>query len=131
LRVMSTLGSWFASPPVHAHPPVHPHQLLKAARRKVRRRLAGATDAHEVHQARKAAKRLRYAADLLEPHDKTARRTAKRAKGVQTRLGEHQDLVVAAAFLRRQSAGPVRSAFTYGLLVARVEQQAATIRRRL
>ena len=47
-------------------------------------------------------------------------------------LGDHQDLVVAADFLRRTGAQngvrPGHNGFTYGLLMARVEEQAARIR---
>ena len=47
-------------------------------------------------------------------------------------LGEHQDLVVAADFLRRAGARngirPGHNGFTYGVLTARLEEQAARIR---
>ena len=56
-----------------------------------------------------------------------AGKIAKAAKKQQTVLGDHQDLVVAADFLRRQGAQTGGRAghngFTYGLLMARVEEQ--------
>ena len=83
----------------------------------------------------RATKRLRYAGELLTPHVPQAEKIAKKAKKMQTVLGEHQDLVVAADFLRRTGARngvrPGHNGYTYGLLTARVEQEAAKIRTRL
>ncbi|MFD6984127.1 CHAD domain-containing protein, partial [Streptomyces sp. NPDC059956] len=54
-----------------------------------------------LHEARKAAKRTRYAAEAATPAlGKTARRLAKAVKAVQTLLGDHQDAVVARDALR-------------------------------
>ena len=90
---------------------------------------------HQLHQARKSVKRLRYAGELLDDLVPKAGKIAKAAKKQQTVLGDHQDLVVAADFLRRQGAQAGGRAghngFTYGLLMARVEEQAARIRARL
>jgi CHAD domain-containing protein len=102
---------------------------LRKARRRVRRRLARATDAHGLHQARKAAKRLRYAGDLLEPAWPKAGRVADEAKELQTALGDHQDLAVASDFVRALAeSGRVENAFTYGVLAERFDQAAAEIR---
>jgi CHAD domain-containing protein len=50
---------------------------------------------------------------------KPARRFAERAAALQDELGEHQDSVVAAAWLRDQAAGTsARVAFTAGELGA-------------
>ena len=98
----------------------------------VRRRLTGATDAQGLHPARKAAKRLRYAGDLLEPALPAADGIAEEAKELQTTLGEHQDYAVAAEFARKLAeSGRVESAFTYGVLADRFQQRAAEIRSRL
>ena len=90
---------------------------------------------HQLHAARKSAKRLRYAAELLTDVVPRAAKIVKAAKKEQTVLGDHQDLMVAAEFLRQQGgqAGtrPGHNGFTYGLLMARVEEQAALIRARL
>ena len=61
-------------------------------------------DVERLHRARKAAKRLRYAAELVEPADDRMKRVARDAKELQTLLGEHQDGVVAANFLATISA---------------------------
>ena len=72
------------------------------------------------HEARKAAKRLRYAAEAAAPAlGKPADRLVKRVKRVQELLGDHQDAVVARPVLRE--IGMVahlegENGFTYGLL---------------
>jgi CHAD domain-containing protein len=54
-----------------------------------------------LHELRKKAKRLRYAADAAKPVlRRPAKRLAKRAKRVQETLGGRQDAVVAAGRLR-------------------------------
>ncbi|MFC9331489.1 CHAD domain-containing protein [Kitasatospora sp. NPDC057015] len=59
-----------------------------------------------LHEARKAAKRARYAAETAEPvAGRPARRYADRMKAVQELLGEHQDAVVAAAALHGLATG--------------------------
>jgi CHAD domain-containing protein len=83
--------------------------------------------AHDVglHEVRKAAKRLRYAAEAAEPvAGKKAARIAKRAHKVQKLLGLHQDSVVARAQLADLGGRAFRSGdsgFTYGRLHAREE----------
>jgi CHAD domain-containing protein len=79
------------------------------------------------HEVRKAAKRARYAAQAVLPViGKPAKRYARAAAAAQEVLGEHQDVVVLRAMLitladRAQLAG--ESAFSYGRLHARLEQQ--------
>jgi CHAD domain-containing protein len=54
-----------------------------------------------LHQVRIRAKRARYAAEVVEPaFGKSARNFAKAVTNVQDVLGEHQDSVVAGAWLR-------------------------------
>lgn len=54
-----------------------------------------------LHSVRKAAKRARYAAELVAPVvGKDATRSAKRFKAVQSLLGDHQDAVQTRRFLR-------------------------------
>ena len=130
--IMATLTGWLVEMPIQKtdlKPPV----VIKKAQRKSDKRLAGAAeDPEQLHRARKAAKRLRYAGELLIGQLPQAQRIAKKAKKVQTVLGDHQDLVVAADFLRRAGArSGVReghNGYTYGVLTARVEEQAAKIR---
>lgn len=75
-----------------------------------------------LHRIRKKAKRLRYTAAATG-----ARRVAKRAKHIQTLLGDHQDSVVSRAHLAEE-AGAAHAAgedaFTYGLLFAREDDLA-------
>ncbi|MFF3504555.1 CHAD domain-containing protein [Streptomyces sp. NPDC003247] len=86
-----------------------------------------------LHDARKGAKRLRYAAEAARPAlGKPARRMAKRAKAVQKALGDHHDSVVARDTLRRQAVAAHAAGepgFTWGLLHGR-EQAVATDRER-
>jgi CHAD domain-containing protein len=129
---MFTLTSWLVEMPVQKTDLKAP-VVIKRAQRKADKRLEGAAeDPEQLHRARKSAKRLRYAGELLTGQVGTAEKTAKKAKKLQTLLGEHQDLVVAADFLRRAGArNGVReghNGYTYGLLTARVEEQAAKIR---
>ncbi|MEU2407767.1 CYTH and CHAD domain-containing protein [Streptomyces rubiginosohelvolus] len=86
-----------------------------------------------MHEARKAAKRARYAGESARPAlGKPAKRFAKRVKAVQTVLGDHQDSVVAREALRvlaieAHAAG--ETAFTWGLLYGQ-EEAAAEARER-
>ncbi|MFF1449545.1 CHAD domain-containing protein [Streptomyces sp. NPDC058274] len=81
------------------------------------------------HEARKKAKRTRYAAEAAVPAlGKPAQSVAKSTKTLQKLLGDHQDSVMARDALRdladkAQAAG--ESSFTYGLLYGREERQAA------
>ncbi|MFJ7904437.1 CHAD domain-containing protein [Streptomyces sp. NPDC096198] len=84
-----------------------------------------------IHQARKAAKRLRYAAEVARPAlGGTARWLGRRVKAVQQVSGDHHDGVVARDALRRlgiaaQAAG--EPGFTWGLLHGQ-ERAAAGVR---
>jgi CHAD domain-containing protein len=104
--------------------------LPAAARRAARqadRRMHRAWDAptgqrrnEALHQARKSARRARYAAEAMTPAvGRKAARFAKRMKQVQSVLGEHQDSVIAAAQARDLGIGAHlagENAFSYGLL---------------
>jgi CHAD domain-containing protein len=76
-----------------------------------------------LHEARKAAKRARYAGEAMTPAiGAKARRFAKQMKNVQSVLGDHQDAVVARQVERELGisahlAG--ENAFSYGLLHGR------------
>ncbi|MFF8773942.1 CHAD domain-containing protein [Kitasatospora sp. NPDC015120] len=90
----------------------------------------GARDA-ALHEARKAAKRARYAGETAVPvAGRRAKRYVKRMKAVQELLGEHQDAVVASAALRAQ-AGASEEAFGYGVLYGRQLAEAERARRAL
>ncbi|MFD0277670.1 CHAD domain-containing protein [Kitasatospora sp. NPDC127111] len=84
---------------------------------RVRRALDGGAGRDEaLHDARKAAKRARYAGETAVPvAGRAAERYVERMKAVQDVLGEHQDAVVAAAALRGR-ADESGEAFGYGVL---------------
>jgi CHAD domain-containing protein len=79
-----------------------------------------ATAAEQIHDARKSAKRARYALEAVRPAmGRKARRLSKRLASVQEVLGTHQDTVVARAVIKRlcvkaRQAG--EETFTYGVL---------------
>lgn len=102
--------------------------LVRKADRKLRQRVeralrtpAGADQDVALHAARKAAKRLRYAAEAVTPlYGQDAAKHAKRTKKIQDGLGEHQDCVVAQGVLREFATaahGAGETSFTYGLLL--------------
>ncbi|MGW2637139.1 CYTH and CHAD domain-containing protein [Streptomyces sp. NPDC001348] len=73
-----------------------------------------------LHQARKAAKRLRYTAETARPAlGKPARRLGKRVKAVQQVCGDQHDSAVARDMLRRLAVAAHAAGepgFTWGLL---------------
>jgi CHAD domain-containing protein len=87
----------------------------------------------ELHRARKAAKRYRYAVELAEPAlGGRASSTIASLKALQELLGDHQDAAVAAGFLRdvgvRAGTENAHNGFTYGVLYAAERQRlAATV----
>jgi CHAD domain-containing protein len=95
------------------------------------RRMEDAEDAaeqdHELHEVRKAAKRLRYAAESAVPVlGDEADGLVARAKEVQEVLGDHQDSVVARNLLRELAVQVFLdggNAFTFGRLHAAEEQR--------
>ncbi len=138
--LIERLGHWRTAPPLsplgeRAEAAAVDH--VAAARKKARKRLRQAgEDPEGLHRARKATKRLRYAAELaqaarLNGEGPDMSRLADRAKKRQTLLGEHQDAMVAAAYLRRlgtTGGADGRNGFTFGLLLAEELRRAADIR---
>jgi CHAD domain-containing protein len=126
--LMDELSQWRSDPPFAA-PAAQPAESLikyvKAAKRNLAKRIADAGARQgvdeDLHRARKAGKRLRYAAEAAEPAlGKRATKIANDASNLQTVLGEHQDAVVATVLLRRiadQVAETGENGFTYGILV--------------
>ncbi|MFJ5304003.1 CHAD domain-containing protein [Streptomyces sp. NPDC088350] len=84
-----------------------------------------------LHEARKKAKRTRYAAEAATPALGTsARALARSMKSLTGLLGEHQDSVMVRETLRELSAvahAAGESSFTYGVLYGREEQRAAGV----
>lgn len=102
---------------------VLPDAVGRTYRRMAKRADAAARDTDddtELHEARKAAKRLRYSVEAVEPlFGERAARYRKRVKAVQELLGEHQDSVVARPALLelgRQAQLDGENAFAFGLL---------------
>jgi CHAD domain-containing protein len=87
-----------------------------------------------LHQARKSARRARYAAEAATPViGKQARRFARQLKKVQSVLGDHQDSVLARQAARdlgisAHLAG--ENAFSYGLLHERESHRAERLQAR-
>jgi CHAD domain-containing protein len=121
--------------------------LVKPVRRtarRLRRALAAVPAAEDpaaedrdtaIHEARKAAKRARYAAEAAAPAlGGPASRQAAQAKELQELLGDHHDSVVTRTVLR-DLADQARSAgedtFTYGVMYERQACAAAGIERAL
>ena len=81
---------------------------------------------HLLHEARKAAKRVRYAAEALTGvYGTPAKRFVKGIKRVQSRLGEHHDAFVTQDRLRElgdDAAHTGDNAFVFGTLHAREER---------
>ncbi|MFG2950403.1 CYTH and CHAD domain-containing protein [Streptomyces adustus] len=137
--LLSALADLTRQPPLRPEAARGPEKVMAKAVLEEYARLAGRV-AHALelspgtdrdaalHQARKAAKKTRYATEPARGSlGRPARRLGKRVKAVQRLLGEHQDSVVAREALRNlalaaHAAG--ESAFTWGLLYGQ-EQAAA------
>ncbi|MFC8586822.1 CHAD domain-containing protein [Streptomyces sp. NPDC057217] len=146
LALLDRLDALLADPPLRKAASGDAAKVLARAVRKDRARLAARVDralslapGHErdlaLHEARKAAKRARYAADAARPTlGKSAKKVSTRVKKVQSLLGEHQDGVVARATLRdlaAQAHAAGETAFTWGLLYGREEAAADAAERAL
>ena len=97
-RTLDLLRAWRERPPAEAvGRPLH---VLAVARREVLGRLRSAGgDPAALHSARKAAKRWRYASELLLPAEPGAVSHFEAATMIHVRLGALQDAVVAEGFL--------------------------------
>ncbi|MGA9493286.1 MAG: CYTH and CHAD domain-containing protein [Mycobacterium sp.] len=99
----------------------HATVAVATAGKKVRKAAEKARNAadrdHAIHRIRKRAKRLRYTAAATG-----AKKVSKRAKEVQSLLGDHQDSVVSREHLTQQAEAAHAAGedtFTYGLLFQR------------
>ncbi|MFE9044048.1 CHAD domain-containing protein [Streptomyces sp. NPDC007818] len=146
LALLDALDGLLADPPLRPAARKKAGKVLPKAIRRDHRRLAdrmgpalGLDPGHErdlaLHEARKAAKRTRYAAEAAAPAlGKPAKRFAKKVKKVQSLLGDHQDTVVARTALddlARQAESAGEPSFTWGVLHARQEAAATAQERRL
>jgi len=118
--------------------PAAVHKAYRQAERRMRRaRQAPAGQAGDValHEARKSARRARYAAEAARPASgKPARTFARQMKKVQSVVGDHQDTVIARQAARELGikahlAG--ENAFTYGLLHEQEHDRAERLQARV
>ncbi|MDX3314039.1 CYTH and CHAD domain-containing protein [Streptomyces sp. ME08-AFT2] len=146
LTLLDTLDAFVADPPLRTAAEGKPAKVLARAVRKDLQKVSdlveqalAAPPGHDrdegLHEARKKAKRTRYAAETATPAiGGPAKALAKSMKSLQSLLGEHQDSVMARQTLRELSAvahAAGESAFTYGLLYGREERRAELVEKEL
>ncbi len=139
LALLNSLASLTEQPPLRGKAARQPEKVMAKAILKEYGRLSdrmahaldlppGTKRDKALHEARKAAKKTRYATEpARDSLGKPAKRLGKRVKAVQQVLGDHQDSVVAREALRKvtlaaHAAG--EPSFTWGLLYGQ-EQAAA------
>ena len=103
-------------------------RLVRSARLTIRlmkraNALSGSARDVALHEVRKSAKHVRYAAETLVPTEgKRAKVLAARFEALQGVLGEHHDAIVTQQRLRTEGARagvrPGENGFTYGVLFA-------------
>ncbi|MFF4014299.1 CHAD domain-containing protein [Streptomyces sp. NPDC001843] len=142
LALLDALDALLADPPLRGPAGKKPGKVIAKAVRDELRRVSGLVELAidtppgqdrdvAVHEARKKAKRTRYAAEAAVPAlGDPAAVLVRSMKSLTQLLGDHQDSVMARQTLRELSAvahAAGESAFTYGLLYGREEQRAATV----
>ncbi|OIK27316.1 CYTH and CHAD domain-containing protein [Streptomyces malaysiense] len=140
LALLNTLDALLADPPLREAAGRKPgkalgeavHKDLAKLTARVERALdlpPGTERDLALHEARKKAKRTRYAAEAATPAlGAPARRLTAAMKSLTTLLGDHQDSVMARRTLRELAAvahAAGESAFPYGVLYGREEARAA------
>ena len=143
LRLLDGLHALLANPPLTPLAKRDAGGVLakpvRRAARRLQRALAAVPGAEgrdtAIHEARKATKRARYAAEAAAPAvGSTAKRQATQAKELQQLLGDHHDSVVARMVLldlAQMARAAGEDTFTYGLMHQRQACQAATIEQTL
>ncbi|MFD3657197.1 CHAD domain-containing protein [Streptomyces sp. NPDC058620] len=146
LALLDSLDAFLADPPLLPGAAREPGEALPRAVLKDYKRLAtrvghaleqppGEGRDLAMHEARKAAKRARYAGEAARPAlGKPAKRFAKRMQAVQKVLGDHQDSVLARdalGTLAVQAHAAGETAFTWGLLYGQEQASAADREREL
>lgn len=142
LALLDALDALTARPPLRPAAGGDPAEVLGRALGEEHARLAAALDRAlalppgpardlALHEARKQAKRTRYAAETAAGAlGAAAGPPGADAKALQTLLGDHQDGVLARRALRElagQAQAARESSFTYGLLYGREEHRAAVL----
>jgi CHAD domain-containing protein len=105
--LLADLQVFAAEPPLRGRGRKHPERVATAGLEKARRRVSdGKRDTLEqLHDLRKSARRLRYAAEAMsDTFGREAVRTAAAAEAVQDALGDHRDLVLLGRHLRAQAS---------------------------
>ncbi len=137
--LFETIARWHVDPPFTAEadrPDTRARKRVDKADARVSRRLARVADAapedagERLHEARKAAKRHRYAVELAQSVlGPKAERTIERRQALQDALGEHQDAVVALDFLQQVRLDPQSGAAPDDLteLIARTRESAQDV----
>lgn len=134
-KLIGRIHHWRSDPPFTAaadSPTDAIEAAIKTAKKKARKRLSTAVAVRRAeepsdelfHRARKASKRYRYAVEAAAPvWGPKADKVVAQRKDLQDLLGNHQDAIVSAAFLRELGAQVgIRSGqngFSYGILYAR------------
>ncbi|HET8915929.1 MAG TPA: CHAD domain-containing protein [Propionibacteriaceae bacterium] len=134
-KLIGLMHHWRSDAPFTAAAAASPNAInpmIKKAKRKAGKRLVTAVAARRAdepsdelfHRARRATKRYRYAVEAAQPlWGSKADKIISERKDLQDLLGNHQDGIVSAAFLRELGARlGVRSGqngFSYGVLYAR------------
>ncbi|MFD7003094.1 CHAD domain-containing protein [Streptomyces mirabilis] len=142
LDLLTTLDTLVAGPPLLEAASKKPEKVIAKAVRKDFKKVAdlvgealelppGSERDLAMHDARKKAKRTRYAAEAATPAlGDPAADLVKSMKSLQTLLGDHQDSVMVRGALRElatEAHGAGENAFTYGVLYGRAEQRAAAV----
>ncbi|MFE9834761.1 CHAD domain-containing protein [Streptomyces sp. NPDC005551] len=140
LYLLAALDALVSDPPLRKAAGGKPGKVLGAAVRKdldrLSRLVARATGLPPgrdrdlaLHEARKKAKRTRYAAEAAAPAlGKRAEATTRAMKSLTKLLGDHQDSVMSRDALRdlaEQAQAAGESSFTFGVLYGREERRAA------
>ena len=134
-KFIGLIHHWRADPAFTAAANASPKSIdsaIKKAKKKVDERLSMAVAARRAeeasdemfHRARKASKRHRYAVEAALPlWGSKADKIISQRKDLQDLLGNHQDSIVSAAFLRelggRLGVRSGQNGFSYGILYAR------------
>ena len=139
-QLLDTLVGMAARPPVAAEPPGLADQraadlavgLIRRPWRRLKRAakaLAKHSPDTQWHAVRIRAKQCRYAAEAVAPVcGRQARRFAAAVAAVQDILGDHQDTVVAEAWLRNAGAGVSPACIAAGELIAAERLERARLR---
>ncbi|HXW88433.1 MAG TPA: CYTH and CHAD domain-containing protein [Streptosporangiaceae bacterium] len=143
LHVLDDMDALLASPPLTSLADSQAKKALarpvRRAKRRLERALAAVPGAEDrdvaIHEARKAAKRARYAAEAAVPAlGDSADGQAAWARELQQLLGDHHDGVVARMVLldlAEEARAAGEDTFSYGLMHQRQACQGAEIARKL